>query len=216
MAIVDSIILGRAKGSIGNVTLSTQKGRVIAKQKATIVSNPNTVAQQEQRGKLSKAVLAWQAIGNVVKSGITALMPFSSAYNTYVSKNMDIFANAGFPNGAVSGMDLQDSFATIGRLGTLTYSQDTVDFDSYKATLDKANFNQIAKVGDKLKILVGNQLAEEFSYSEATVTQAMLDNTTPFVVFADLGLSSVSQVVSALWLETADGKESTTAKFKNY
>lgn len=216
MAIVDSIILGRAKGSIGNVTLSTQKGRVIAKQKATIVSNPNTVAQQEQRGKLSKAVLAWQAIGNVVKSGITALMPFSSAYNTYVSKNMEIFANADFPNGAVRGIDLLDSFATIGRLGTLTYSQDTVDFDSYKATLDKANFNQIAKVGDKLKILVGNQLAEEFSYSETTVTQAMLDNPTPFVVFSDLGLSDVRSVFSALWLETADGKESTTAKFKNY
>lgn len=216
MAIVDSIILGRAKGSIGNVTLSTQKGRVIAKQKATIVSNPNTVAQLEQRGKLSKAVLAWQAIGNVVKSGITALMPFSSAYNTYVSKNMDVFASSEFPNGSVRGIDLLDSFATIGRLGTIGYSNEEVTTDFYRASLEKSNFNQIAKVGDKLKIVVGNQLAEEFSYSATTVTQAMLDNPTPFVVFSDLGLSDVRSVFSALWLETADGKESTTAKFKNY
>lgn len=214
MAIIDSVILGRAKGSIGNITLSTQKGRVIAKQKATIVSNPNTNSQQEQRGKLAKAVLAWQAIGNVIKSGITATLPFSSEYNTYTSKNMDVFADAEFPNGAVRGMDLENSFATIGKLGTLGYSTNDIQLDTAKFDLDKAGFNSMAKVGDKLKIVIGGKLEEEFYYAEKEVSQVMLDAPSPFVLFDGLGLSNVSNNVSALWLESADGKNSSTSKFK--
>ena len=214
MAIVDSIILGRAKGSIGNVTLSTQKGRVIAKQKATIVSNPNSVAQQEQRGKLSKAVLAWQAIGNVIKSGWTSLLPFSSAYNTFTSKNMDVFAQAEFPNNAVRARDLEGSFGTFGSLGSLTYSTNLIQADNAKFDLDKAVFNNMAKVGDKLKIVIADRNAEEMSYGEASVTQVMLDANAPFVLFDGVALDENAEHVACLWLESADGKNSSTAKFK--
>ena len=85
MAIINSIILGRAKGSIGNVSFSTQKGRVIARQKPSIVTNPRTQAQLDQRAKVSAANVAWYMIGNVVKSGITQLVGLGSQFNTYVS-----------------------------------------------------------------------------------------------------------------------------------
>lgn len=214
MAIIDSIILGRAKGSIGNVTLSTQKGRVIAKQKATIVSNPNTLAQQSQRGKLAKGVLAWQKLNNVIKSGWTSLMQFSSAYNTYISKNIDIFADKDFTDGTVVGRDLIDSFGSYGSLGTLSYFASEILDDSAKFILEKAVFSNIAKVGDKLKIVIGGMDTEELSYSEASVTQAMLDSQNPFVSFNGLALDTNQSQVFCMWLESADGKNSTTSKFK--
>ena len=214
MAIVDSIILGRAKGSIGNVTLTTQKGRVIAKQKASIVSNPNTVAQQAQRGKLGKAVLAWQAIGIVIKSGWTSLLPFSSAYNTYVSKNLVIFAQAEFPGGTVVGSSLIGSFGSMGSLGSITYKLDEVVDDQVSFMLDPQTFKSIAKVGDVLKLVFGGLNNSEFSYSEVKVSQEMLDGQNGYVAFQGINTDVIGNPFSCIWLETADGKNSTTSKFK--
>ena len=67
MAIINSIILGRASGSIGNVSLSTRKGRVIARQKPTIGANPRTTQQLNQRKKIAAVVIAWYFIGNAIK-----------------------------------------------------------------------------------------------------------------------------------------------------
>ena len=213
MAIVNSIILGRAKGSIGNVTLSTQKGRVIAKQKATIVSNPNTPAQQEQRSKLSKGVLAWQAIGHLVKSGITAVLPFATQYNTYVSKNMDIFAINDFPNGEVRGLDLQNSFASIGRLGTLAPLLVSAGLEEVEVSFNSQAFKSIVKVGDIIKGIFTNTLSSESSFSSVVVDQAMWDAGGSSVNFEGLALASTTNIIAAIWVEYADGKESSTSKF---
>ncbi|SDE01102.1 DUF6266 family protein [Riemerella columbipharyngis] len=213
MAIVDSIILGRAKGSIGNVTLATVKGRVIAKQKATIVSNPNTQAQQAQRNKLAKAVLAWQAVGNYVKSGWTSLLPFCSQYQTYTSKNMHGFASKDFNEDRVTGEDLKGSLATYGKLGTLKYTASADDTDSITVTFDKTSLENIAKVGDKIKMVATNVNDENISYSEIEVDTALLSAGTPSKSFENLHLAQNTRVILAVWLEGADGKESTTAKF---
>ena len=39
---INSILVGKGKGSAGNVTVTQLKGQTILKQKATIVANPNT------------------------------------------------------------------------------------------------------------------------------------------------------------------------------
>ncbi|MDR7712472.1 DUF6266 family protein [Riemerella anatipestifer] len=213
MAIVDSIILGRAKGSIGNVTLSTVQGRVIAKQKATIVSNPNTEAQQEQRKKLSKAVLAWQAVGNYVKSGWTSLLPFCSQYQTYTSRNIYGFATKSFSEGKVTGEDLKDSLASYGKLGTLNYSANVDDTESITVTFDKAGLTNMAKVGDKIKLVASNTNSENFSYAEVEVDSSLLSAGSPQKTFSNLSLDDESNVILAIWVESADGKNSSTSKF---
>lgn len=213
MAIVDSIILGRAKGSIGNVTLSTVQGRVIAKQKATIVSNPNTEAQQEQRKKLSKAVLAWQTVGNYVKSGWTSLLPFCSQYQTYTSRNIYGFASKSFNDSKVTGEDLKDSLASYGKLGTLNYSATANDTESITVTFDKAGLTNMAKVGDKIKLVASNTNSENFSYAEIEVDNSLLSAGSPQKTFSNLSLDDESNVILAVWVETADGKNSSTSKF---
>lgn len=63
MAILNAATLGKAKGSIGNVTYTTDAiGRTIGKQKATTVRNPKTAAQELNRGKQRIQALFFKAI----------------------------------------------------------------------------------------------------------------------------------------------------------
>lgn len=216
MAIVNSIVLGRAKGSIGNVTLATVKGRVIAKQKPTIVSNPRTETQQLQRSKLSKAVLAYQVIGNYVKSGITTLLPFSSQYNTYISKNIEILKDKPFTDNLVKGTDLVGSFATIGKMGTLTFSKQAGADKTFTLKVDKNYLRNIAKEGDKIKVVAMNNNTGAIEYSEQVLQKAFLDNATDTIAFAQRSLNYSQQTTIAVWVETADSSNSTTSVFRAF
>ena len=214
MAIINSIILGRAKGSIGNVSFSTQKGRVIARQKPSIVANPRTQAQLDQRAKVSAVNVAWYMIGNVIKSGITQLVGYGSQFNTYVSKNADVFAGKEFTKETFKTMDLVGSFASVGANPKLPFTLVTQDISTLEVSFNKNTFGLYAKVGDILKVVAGKDLASEQSYSEVAVTQAMLDQIVPTAVFQDLDLQGLGDTIAALWLESADGKISSTSQFE--
>lgn len=213
MAIVNSIILGRAKGSIGNVSLSTQKGRVIAKQKATIVANPNTPPQQEQRSKLAKAVAAWQLVGNAVKSGITALVPLGSEYNTYTSKNMDIFADKPFAGDKPLGSDLRGSYATFGRLGDLGAYADDLRADVTTFIVSGQKLKEISKAGDKIKVVLLDAARSTVLQGVYTVTGNEAPAGEVIIDIPILDASTVIDPVYSIWFETADGKDSTTSQF---
>jgi hypothetical protein len=74
--IINSLLIGKGKGSAGNITVNQLKGQTILKQKASMVANPRTDAQVAQRDMVSRAVYFWQLFGNVLKSGWTSLLPF--------------------------------------------------------------------------------------------------------------------------------------------
>lgn len=214
MAVINSIILGRAKGSIGNVSFSTQKGRVIARQKPSIVANPRTQAQLDQRAKVSAVNVAWYMIGNVIKSGITQLVGYGSQFNTYVSKNANVFAGRGFTKETFKTMDLTGSYASIGANPKLPFTKVDEDFNTLEVKFPKSFFGMYARVGDILKIVVGKDLSSEQSYGEVAVTQAMLDQLEPTALFKDLDLQGGGNTIGALWLESADGKVSSTSQFE--
>ena len=214
MAVINSIILGRAKGSIGNVSFSTQKGRVIARQKPSIVANPRTQAQLDQRAKVSAVNVAWYMIGNVVKSGITQLVGLGSQFNTYVSKNANVFAGTEFTKESFRTLDLLGSYASIGATPKLTFNKVAEDVNTLEVSFNKNIFGMYAKVGDILKVVVGKGLASEQSYGEVAVTQTMLDAVVPSAEFQDLDLQGNGDTIGALWLESADGKTSSTSQFE--
>ncbi|AZA74548.1 DUF6266 family protein [Chryseobacterium indoltheticum] len=214
MAIISGALFSQAKGSVGNLTLSTQKGRVIMKSKASVVSNPNTSAQQRQRAFISKAVIAWKLLGNVLKSGITSLVQYGSQYNTYVSKNAQHFTTAMFDINSMAGGDLIGSFATIGARGELSYSLVSKDTDSVTLSINNSTLKNTANIGDVLKLVIGDTAAAEFSYSELEITQSMLENAVTTVTFNDLSLPFDSMLVSTLWSESSDMTQSNTSKFK--
>ena len=210
---INSILVGKGKGSAGNVTVTQLKGQTILKQKATIVANPNTEAQQLQRKMVNRSVYFWQLFGNVLKSGWSSLLPFCSEYNTFVSVNSGFFKGKVFDKDSYKNMDAIGAQATKGRLGTLIASLEEATATSQSFFLNASQLQNIAKVGDKIKLLIGEQNQETMSYTEVLVTSALLASPTPKVVFdADLEITA-SAFVNAIWLETADGKDSTSAIF---
>lgn len=215
MAIVNSIILGRAKGSIGNVSFSTQKGRVIARQKPTIVANPNTALQRNQRAKVSVSNVAWYFIGNFVKSGITQLVGYGSAFNTYVSKNADLFVNKALTKENFTFKELRNTFATVGALPIISTTLDDESASSLDVSFSKSELSMFANVGDLVKVVAGKENSDSVSYSEVVLTEEILNALSPSVTFEGLSLVGSGSTVGAVWFESADGRISSTSKFGN-
>ena len=210
---INSILVGKGKGSAGNVTVTQLKGQTILKQKASIVGNPKTEAQQMQRKMMNRSVYFWQLFGHVLKSGWTSLLPFCSEYNTFVSVNSQFFKDKTFDKNSYKNLDAIGVQATKGRLGTLSASVEELEYNYQKFILNPSQLQNIARVGDKIKLLIGAQSQETMSYAEVIVTSTLLASTSPIVDFVnDLEDASVP-LVYAIWLESADGKESTSSVF---
>lgn len=210
---INSILVGKGKGSAGNVTVTQLNGQTILKQKATIVANPNTEAQQLQRKMVNRSVYFWQLFGNVLKSGWTSLLPFCSEYNTFVSVNSGFFKEKLFDKDTFRNIDAIGAQATKGRLGNLNVEVDDILSESQSFTITASALQSIAKVGDKIKLLIGERSQETMSYAETVVSAPLLASSAPIITFDATVENPTSALVYAVWLETADGKNSTTSFF---
>lgn len=210
---INSILIGKGSGSAGNVTVLQLKGQTILKQKATIVGNPRTEEQQNQRRMMNRAVYAWQLLGGVLRQGWTSLLPFCSEYNTFISENAQFFKNAVFTKDTMTANDVVGSIATKGSLGVLQAIMDNGPASSNNFILNKPNLNQIAKVGDKIVAINADALGSEFNYGEKVVDAALLASANPEVLFNDLPTDLQGSAVYAVFVISADGKNSSTSTF---
>ena len=211
---INSILIGKGSGSAGNVTVLQLKGQPILKQKATIVSNPRTEKQVEQRRMINRAVYVWQLLGGVLKQGWTSLLPYCSQFNTFVSVNAQYFKDADFTKETMTNGDIIGSVATKGSLGNLTYAFDVIEDNQASIDLSSANLNQIAKEGDKLVLLVGSRSLSRMDYSEVLVTAALLASVSPNVQFPDITNQAAPTAVSSVFVVSADGKNSSSSSFR--
>lgn len=90
MAIINSLAIGKARKSAGNLTFATIQGRTIAREKPVNVRNPRTEKQLAQRSKMSNTVAAYRNIGIMVKHLFTKLPKYTSQYNQFVKENIKI------------------------------------------------------------------------------------------------------------------------------
>lgn len=93
MAIINSLAIGKARKSAGNLTFATIQGRTIAREKPVNVRNPRTEKQLAQRSKMSKTVAAYRNIGIMTKHLFTKLPKYTSQYNQFVKENIKIADN---------------------------------------------------------------------------------------------------------------------------
>lgn len=210
---INSILIGKGSGSAGNVTVLQLKGQTILKQKATIVGNPRTEDQQNQRRMMNRAVYVWQLLGGVLRQGWTSLLPFCSEYNTYISENAQFFKNSDFTTASMTARDVAGSIATKGSLGVLQAQIESGTSETNNFFLNKANLNQIAKVGDKIVAITADSLGSEFNYGEKVVDAALLASANPEVLFNELPVDLRNGTVYAVFVVSADGKNSSTSTF---
>ena len=88
MAIIRSIVMGKSRKSIGNVTTQEYGGRTIAREKPASVKNPRTVGQVAQRTKMTNIVAAWRNQFVALKKFFTSGLAYQSAYNVWCSLNV--------------------------------------------------------------------------------------------------------------------------------
>lgn len=213
MAIFSSTLITRGKGSVGNLTIVTSKGRMIAKQKISIMSNPQTRGQQLQRKGLSLAVALWKYLGGVVKSGITVYPQYGSQYNGFVNQNIGYLKTTELDPLHLNNQALPGVVATNGNLGSVNFTSDEILNTSAKFIFPAGALKNIAKIGDKVKLIIGTSNASELGYFEKTLTTDDLASTASAISIPGDFSGYDGSVVFAMWVESADGTKSTTSKF---
>ena len=213
MAIFSSTLMTRAKGSVGNITIVTSKGRMIAKQKISIMSNPRTERQQSQRKGLALAVALWQFVGSTIKSGITVYPQFGSQYNGFVRANIAFLKSSTINPDALRNQDLIGLQATSGNLGALSFVSEDLESASGAFTYPTGALHRLAKIGDTVKVVIGAALSSEMGYFEKVLVEEDLGATTDRLVIDGNFTKYQLNPVYAVWVESADSTKSTTSTF---
>ena len=109
--------------------------------------------------------------------------------------------------------DLVNAFATVGRLGNLHAVPGTISVDSISFSIDIAKFKSIAKAGDVVKVLLGHPQEQTMDFVEKTLSANDIENFNGLQLFQlDTDYTSTDPVC-AIWLESANGNDSTTSRF---
>jgi hypothetical protein len=95
MAIVQIPLLGRARRSAGEMTFTKWKDKNVLKNKASNVSNPNTVNQQMARGMFATLILFARTYLPVFDLGFVAYRNVMSQFNAFVKYNYGVLVSNG-------------------------------------------------------------------------------------------------------------------------
>jgi hypothetical protein len=84
MATFNSVLIGKAKGKVGNIVLTSIKGQNIVKSLNDKPANPRSVGQTENRAQMANAVLAWQFLALFFAYATALTKSTESVYNAFV------------------------------------------------------------------------------------------------------------------------------------
>ncbi len=84
MAIINSVLIGKGRGKVGNVVLSNLKGQTVLKSLNSSPSNPKSPDQTAQRSKMAYAVKIWQVVFMFLANFKSYIKPLESGYNAFI------------------------------------------------------------------------------------------------------------------------------------
>lgn len=84
MAIINSVLIGKGRGKVGNLVLSNLKGQTILKSLNSSPSNPRSQDQSTQRNKMAYAVKVWQIVFLFMANFKNYIKPLESGYNAFI------------------------------------------------------------------------------------------------------------------------------------
>lgn len=84
MAIINSVLIGKGRGKVGNVVLSNLKGQTVLKSLNSSPSNPKSPDQTAQRSKMAYAVKVWQVVFMFLANFKSYIKPLESGYNAFI------------------------------------------------------------------------------------------------------------------------------------
>lgn len=167
MAIIQSILVGKGKGKIGNVVLSGLKGQTVAKQLNSSPLNPRTTAQTDNRVKMANAVLAWQFLSLFFASAKGLRKSLESVYNAFVRTVKNGLSDALYESRAQAGAEALKLNLFNGNwfsINFLTSSDDRVSVMFSAYGVQWAETFRVRVIC--LSTLTGEQLVAEIPISE--------------------------------------------------
>ena len=103
MAIINSVLTGKAKGKIGNIVLATVKGQTTAREYNPNPTYSDSAGQTLQRGRLRNAVLAWQFLNVFLKSAKPLAKSTESVYNAFIRLVVNLLPEIAYTSRAEAG-----------------------------------------------------------------------------------------------------------------
>ena len=164
-------------GSAGSMTFKRVAGRTIVSEKATVVTNPRTAAQQRHRMKWPNLIRMYAGISPLLRNAFENKPAGTSDYNTFVKVNFMasrvyltkseaaaksiVAAPYIISDGSLSTIELTgvagESVTNI-NLGSLSITSATTVGEFAKAVV---NNNSGYDFGDQLSFIVVKQIAEQ-------------------------------------------------------
>lgn len=198
MAIINSVLTGKAKGKIGNIVLATVKGQTTAREYNPNPTYSDSAGQTLQRGRLRNAVMAWQFLNIFLQYAKPLAKSTESVYNAFIRLIVNLLPEAAYATRAEAGgqalAEIQHSgnFVTITGI-TLTPGEATVSFVT----------NYFPFVQDCKIVFVDYNTATGYRFIK--VLPLLVENwTDKEVEVADLAVLGVS---CAAYIVSADGSK---------
>lgn len=88
MAIIYSNAIGKAKGSMGQITYNFRGGKTIGKDRVRLTTNPKTYNQMRRRVQLANIVNLWQSFLGNLHPSFENRTPLVSDFNLFVKANL--------------------------------------------------------------------------------------------------------------------------------
>ena len=149
MAIINSLAIGSAKNSLGQITYSTVKGRTIGRQKPVHVANPRTPRQVAQRNKMANLVAAWRTLFFQTRPWWTVIKGYGSAYNEFVSKNMQYGSDVTIEGDIITSIP-EGFYISSGKYGETAVSLHYSDNGWLEASVKDLQLRAEINPGDKM------------------------------------------------------------------
>lgn len=135
MAIIQSILVGRGKGKVGNIVLTTLKGQTVAKALNSSPANPKTPLQVASRNRMSNAVMAYKFLAGFLPFWLGVAKQTESVYNAFVSAAKNMFSD----ELAASLAAACDQLGAVSLTGSSTTSVSDVSFTGSDVRIEFQN-----------------------------------------------------------------------------
>jgi hypothetical protein len=202
MAITNSIAIGTGRRKLGEIVLSTVKGRTIARKYQPNVANPNTPMQQAARARMRNCVMMWGLIGNFCKGAFRNRKKYQSEYNAFVSANVSTMDELSYQNAWDILSNKPQVRITNGQLGLLNMLLNTPS----SLEVDITGVSMNLREGDILRVAEFETSNKSVSYQEHVLTGSDISGG---VIY--LSVMPVTGNLILAYIVTADRKKSTTS-----
>ena len=175
MAIISSVLTGKAKGKIGNIVLATVKGQTTAREYNPNPTYSDSAGQTLQRGRLRNAVLAWQFLNIFLQYAKPLAKSTESVYNAFIRLIVNSLPETAYATRAEAGAQALAELLYTGSFITV----DTVNLEGGQAVIN-FNTNYFPWVSGTKVILIsysavsGYRYVKVFSITEAQWTQGQI------------------------------------------